>query len=418
MASSTKPNVLTVEKIKGYLKLKIEKLYPDGTANLYLHTRKSGKGYWEARVTVNGKRVPIRIGPYEEGGLTAVRKITPRIVALVKDGYAVQAIRNALATTLVPDEIASLVKGEKISAHRATPTFEEVGRDWYHKHVKNGLSEGRYKLQLLEQLEHHVFPTIGRRPINEIKRREIIEALQDIWVKMHRTGVKIRSTVDRVFDYAVDHELRDDNPTPPPRSMPLHQHQVQHFKSLPYERVQEFWVWLMSRDQMTINTKVGLALAVLQGKRTGEIQKMRWEHIDFKTDVWTTPPTDMKKRKAHRQPLPSQLIEMLNIIKDASNGKGYVLANAEGRTISGSTMLNAIKKFDDITTHGFRATLGSWCTDDGVDKQVSDFIKSHQPKYLDAAYSRTDMLEERRDVLQRWANFVTGTVGGGQVETN
>ena len=412
MASSIKSNVLTVEKIKGYLKLKIEKLYPDGTANLYLHTRKSGKGYWEVRVTVGSKRVPITISPYEEGGLTAVRKITPRIVALVKDGHAVRAIRNALATTLVPDEMVSLVKGEKISAHRATPTFEEVGRDWYHKHVKNGLSEGRYKVQLLEQLEHHVFPAIGRRPINEIKRREIIDALQDIWVKMHRTGVKIRSTVDRVFDYAVDHDLRDDNPTPPPRSMPLHQHQVQHFKSLPYERVQEFWVWLMSRDQMAVNTKVGLALAVLQGKRTGEIQKILWEHIDFKTAVWTTPPTDMKKRKAHRQPLPSQLIEMLNITKDASTGKGYVLANAKGRTISGSTMLNAIKKFDDITTHGFRATLGTWCTDKKVDKKVSDFIKSHQPKYLDAAYSHTDLLEERRDVLQRWADFVTGTVRG------
>lgn len=62
---------------------------------------------------------------------------------------------------------------------------------------------------------------------------------------------------------------------------------------------------------------------------------------------------------------------------------------------------------DDITKHGFRATLGSWCTETKVDKQVSDFIKSHQPKYLDAAYSRTDMLEERRDVLQRWADFVT-----------
>lgn len=412
MTSSTKSKLLTVDEIKGYLKLKIEKLYPDGTANLYLHTRKSGKGYWEARVTVGGKRIPITISPYEEGHLRAIRDITPRIVALVKDGHAVQAIRNALATTLVADEMASLVKGEKVSAHRATPTFEEVGRDWYHKHVKNGLSEGRYKVQLLEQLEHHVFPLLGRRPINEIKRREIIDALQDIWVKMHRTGVKIRSTIDRVFDYAVDHELRDDNPTPPPRSMPVYQHQVQHFASLPYERVQEFWVWLMSRDQMAINTKVGLALAVLQGKRTGEIQKMRWEHIDFKTAVWTTPPTDMKKRKAHRQPLPSQLIEMLSLLKDASTGKGYLLANAKGRTISDSTMLNAIKRFDDITTHGFRATLGSWCTDNGVDKRVSDFIKSHQPKYLDAAYSRTDMLEERRVVLQRWADFVTGTVRG------
>lgn len=411
MAQTKKTTTLTAVQIESYLKLKIEKLYPDGTANLYLHTRKSGKAYWEVRVTVAGKRVPITIRQYEQGGSKAIRVITPRIVALVHDGHPVQAIRNVLALTIDPDEMASLVKGEKVAAHRATPTFEEVARDWYHKHVKNGLSEGRYKVQLLEQLEHHVFAALGRRPINEIKRREIIDALQQIWVEKHRTGVKVRGSIDRIFDYAVDHELRDDNPTPPPRSMPIYQHQVQHFTSLPYERVKEFWVWLMSRDQMAVSTKVGLALAVLQGKRTGEIQKMRWEHIDFDKAVWTTPSADMKKRKAHRQPLPRQLIEMLSILKDASTGDGYVLANAKGAKLSDSTMLNAIKKFDDITTHGFRATLGSWCTDNKVDKQVSDFIKSHQPKYLDAAYSRTDMLEERREVLQRWADFVTGMGG-------
>ena len=411
MVSNKKTTTLTVAQIESYLKLKIQKLYPDGTANLYLHTRESGKGYWEVRVTVGGKRVPITIGPYEQGGSKAVRSITPRIVALINDGHGVQAIRNALATTLDPDGMAALVKGKKVAAHHVTRTFEEIGREWYHKHVKIGLSEGRYKLQVLEQLEHHVFPTLGRRPINEIKRKEIIDALRTIWVSMNPSAVKIRANVERIFDYAIDNEEREDNPTPPPRSMPSVQHQVQHFKSLHYDRVQEFWTWLNSRSQMTIQTYVGIALAVLQGKRTGEIQKICWEHIDFATAVWTTPPTDMKKRKAHRQPLPYQLLSILKTLKDASSGKGYVLGNDDGGTISDGAMLNAIKRFDDITTHGFRATLGTWCTDNKVDPKVSSFIKSHQPKYLDAAYSHTDMLEERRDVLQRWADFVTGTVG-------
>lgn len=403
--------MLSAKQIESHIAKGLEKQIPDGTPNLYLHTRDTRKANWLCRVMVNRKRVPITIGSTETLRAPAARAITPRIVTLLKDGYGVQAIRNALATTLVPDEFASLVKGEKVAAHRATPTFEEVGREWYDKHLKNGLSEGRYKAQVLEQLEHHVFPTLGRRPINEIKRKEIIEALRGIWVTIHPSAVKIRGNVERIFDYAIDHEMRDDNPTPPTRSLPTHQHEIQHFQSLPYEGVQEFWGWLMSRPQMTAQTQVGIALAVLQGKRTGEIRKMRWEHIDFKTAVWTTPSTNMKKRKAHRQPLPSQLITMLNILKDASTGTGYVLANEMGVTISDSTMLKAIKGFGDITTHGFRATLGSWCTDNKVDKQVSDFIKSHQPKYLDAAYSRTDMLEERRDVLQRWADFVTGTVG-------
>ena len=163
---------------------------------------------------------------------------------------------------------------------------------------------------------------------------------------------------------------------------------------------------------MSVQTQVGIALAVLLGKRTGEIRKMMWEHVDLDAAVWTTPSVDMKKRKAHRQPLPIQAIEILTVLKDAGDDSGFILTNQKGKSLSENTMLYAIKRFDDITTHGFRATLGSWCTDNGVDKRVSDFIKSHQPKYLDAAYSRTDMLEERRKVLQQWADFVTGTVGG------
>ena len=85
----------------------------------------------------------------------------------------------------------------------------------------------------------------------------------------------------------------------------------------------------------------------------------------------------------------------------------FVLGNAKDKPMSENAMLYALKRFDDVTVHGFRASLGSWMEENGVRKAVADFVKAHQPKYLDAAYQRSDLLEERREVLQRWADYVT-----------
>lgn len=395
------------KEIEALVRLKVEKQTPDGTPNLYFHTRASGSANWLCRTTIVGKRVPFTIGPWPDVTATAARVVTPVIVRLVGQGHGVQAIRNGIKLTLDPDQLAAVVRGEKVSETRATPTFEEVGRDWYHNHLESGLSEGPYKRQVLQQLEDHVFPRIGRRPINELKRREIVDAIRDLWLDHNPTGSKVRGNIERVFDYAIDHGLLEDNPAPPTRSMPKKQHQVEHFSALPYERVSEFWQWLHDRPRMGPHTHVGIALAVLLGKRTGEIRKMTWDQIDFTNAIWVTPAVNMKKRKVHRQPLSRQALEKLQLLRDLSASDGYVFDAGNGQPMSENAMLNAIKLFGDFTTHGFRATLGSWCAETGVNKQVSDLIKAHQPKYLDAAYEREDRLEERRKVLQTWADFVT-----------
>lgn len=384
-----------------------ERMVPDGTPNLYLNLRVSS-ATWLCRATVDKKRVPITIGQWPEVKATQARGVTPAIIRLLKDGFSVQAVRNALEVTLEPDDLVAIVKGAKVASDRKTPTFEEVAREWYEKHLKNGLSEGPYKRQVLQQLEDHVFPALGRRPVNEIRRREITDAISDIWRNMYPTGKKVRGNIERVFDYAVDHELRTDNPTPPPRSMPLHSHMVEHFSSLPHEQVNDFWAWLHNRPRMGVQTYVGLVLAVILGKRTGEIRHMKWEHLDLQRGIWETPAPGMKMRKTHRQPLPTQIIKLLKDLKAVSGKSELVLANAKGKPPSENAMLYAIKLYADITTHGFRATLGSWCAETGVDKRVCDLIKAHQPKYLDSAYQRTDLLEERRVVLQAWADHVMG----------
>ncbi|WP_340302115.1 tyrosine-type recombinase/integrase [Roseobacter sp. HKCCD7870] len=380
---------------------------PAGTPNLYAVARGNGSVTWIARVAIDGKRQNITIGKWPNVTANEARDITPAIKSMLKGGYNSEAVKNALSLTLDPIQFSSLVRAEKVSASGQTPTFEEVATHWYETHLRDGLSDGPYKKQVIQQLRDHVFPKLGRRQINEIKQKEIREALSDIWVNHEPSGKKIRSNIERIFELAVADELVEYNPTPSPRLMPKSRHFVQHMAHLPHERAPEFWQWLMSRPRMSLQTRTGIAMALLLAKRSQEIRFIEWSHIDFDNAVWTTPASRMKMRKEHRQPLTEPILSMLHDLKRLTSNQKFALGVAD-KPISENAMLVAVKRFDEITIHGFRATCGTWCEENGIDQQVSKIIKAHQPKYLDAAYQRSDLLEQRLEALQRWADYVTG----------
>ena len=385
-----------------------QKWVPDGSPNLYAFCRGNGNVTWVARISNNGKRLHYTIGQFPKVKGDTARAITPAIKLLAQQGFSKDAINNALQLSkLDPIVFAALVKGEKVASDNKTPTFQEVAALWYETHLRDGLSEGPYKRQVLQQMEKYLFPKIGQRRINEIKQKEIIAALSETWKERKETGRKIRGNVERIFEWAASEELVDTNPTPSARMMPKTRHTVKHMTSLEYEKAPEFWKWLMDRPRMGILTQTGLAMALLLAKRTQEIRFIEWQHIDFDNAIWTTPADNMKMRKAHRQPLTEPILAMLKTLKQSSTNQRYILANND-KPLSENAMLYAVKRFDDVTVHGFRATVGTWCEENGIDKEISKFIKAHQPDYLDAAYQRSDLLEGRRDALQRWANYVTG----------
>jgi hypothetical protein len=92
---------------------------------------------------------------------------------------------------------------------------------------QDGLSDGPYKRQVLQQMTDYLFPKLGQRPINEIKQKEIVEALSDTWKTKKETGRKLRGNIDRIFEWAVGQELLELNPTPSSRMMPKVAHNVQ-----------------------------------------------------------------------------------------------------------------------------------------------------------------------------------------------
>ena len=176
---------------------------PEGTPNLYAVARGKGTIFWIVRASYQKRRAVITIGRWPEIKAETARELGPSIRYLIRQGFSENAIKNAIQLTLDPRELLSIVDGQKVNSDGPTANFETVAREWYEDHLSGGLSEGPYKRQVIQQLRDHVFPFMGKRPINEIKRKEIVSALRDLWPetqtyscktkRKYRTDIRIRN---------------------------------------------------------------------------------------------------------------------------------------------------------------------------------------------------------------------------------
>ena len=377
---------------------------PEGSPNLYAFCRSSGTVTWVARIVVAGKRANITLGTWPEVKSEAARAAAAAVKGLVKAGHGLQAIRNALAISIEPLTLAQIVTGERVSSKSATPTFAEVAKKWFEDHASGGISNDDYRRQVFQQVRDYAFPALGERPVNAIKRAEIVDAISAVWLSHETVGKRLRGNIERILDYAVDRGWCEFNSCPPVRSMPAKARIVRHHAALEPERAPELWAWIQQAD-LSSASATALSLALLTGKRSGEIRLMEWEHLDLDRGIWVTPASGMKMRKAHRQPLSAVAIKVIKAMQPLTGDGRYVIGKKPPHE---NLMHLAIKQFDQtVTVHGLRACLGSWMAENNVRPQVADFVLAHQQASLDAAYQRSDLLEERREVLERWANYVT-----------
>jgi len=377
---------------------------PEGSPNLYAFCRSSGTVTWVARIVVAGKRANITLGTWPEVKSEAAQAAAAAVKGLVKAGHGLQVIRNALAISIQPLTLAQIVTGERVSSKSATPTFAEVATKWFDEHASGGISNDDYRRQVFQQVRDYAFPALGERPVNSIKRAEIVDAISAVWLSHETVGKRVRGNIERILDYAVDRGWCEFNSCPPVRSMPAKARVVTHHAALEPERAPALWRWLKTVE-LSKAAHAGLSLAILTGKRSGEIRLMEWSHLDLDRAVWVTPATGMKTRKAHRQPLSMAALAVIAGLRPLTEGGRYVLGRKPPHE---NSLFNAIKQFDqNLTVHGLRACLGSWMAETGVRKPVADFVLAHQQASLDAAYQRSDLLEERREVLERWAKYVT-----------
>jgi integrase len=146
---------------------------------------------------------------------------------------------------------------------------------------------------------------------------------------------------------------------------------------------------------------------ILTACRASEVCKMRWEEINWETKTWTIPGSRTKMGHNHRVPLSEPALELLRQ-RIRQPGPGYVWCNRRGKPIGSKAIYLYLTRYMkvDATIHGFRATFSSWCYDKmDFPAELVEKCLAHYPGEVVGAYRRTDALERRREIMEKWAAF-------------
>lgn len=167
------------------------------------------------------------------------------------------------------------------------------------------------------------------------------------------------------------------------------------------------------------NVTRGLLLfVILTACRSGEARAMEWCEIDFKRQIWTIPPGRMKGGVRHRVPLSTQALELLEQMRGLH--ETLVFPSPRKQTVLSDMVLTSfLRKTKAISdtqgrfavAHGFRSSFRDWCSEQHYPHDLAERALAHTIRNKsEAAYHRTDLLNERRPMMQAWGDYVMSAI--------
>lgn len=395
---------------------------------LSLICRPDGAGWWRLRYWIDGRENRVSLGVYPETSLAEARDKRSEARKLIAAGGDPSAARKS-------DKQAKVARAEVIRLAEAglsgPGTFEHVARDWLATVHQAKVSAGHAERTRI-RFEQDAFPYIGARPIGEIEAPELLQCLRKIEARgAIETAHRVKDACGQVFRYGIAIGACQRNPAADLRDA-LKPVQSRHLAAI----VDPTQAGALLRDVMGYEghpvTRTALKLSALLLLRPGELRHMEWAWIDFDSATLTVPPEVMKRKKAekadgpaHAVPLAPQAVAILRELQALTGGDGrrFVFPSllTGERCMSENTVRGALRRMgygnDDMTAHGFRAMARTMIAERlGVPAEVIEAQLAHAVgDALGRAYNRTQFLDQRRDMMTLWADYLDRLREGAQV---
>ena len=359
-----------------------------GITGLTLHPSSvKGRGKWVFRYVspVTQKRRNAGLGTYPE-------------VSIAEAARAARIMREQLAAGDDPLEIKK-AEAEKV----VIPTFADAARR-VHAELSPGWENPKHVRQWLSTLENYAFPQLGAKTLDSITAADVAETLRPVWLTLSETASRVKQRIHVVMQWGWAHGFCVANPVDVVDHLLPHQTRGrdEHQPAMPWSQLPLFVATSVYTDEPYNVTRALLLMVILTATRSGEARGMRWAEIDFHKRIWTIPAERMKARIQHRVPLSRQAIHIL-----PSPRKPQILSD-----MVLTSFLRKKKAISDIpgrvaTAHGFRSTFRDWCSEQGYSRDLAERALAHTLKNkVEAAYHRTDLLEQRVPMMQAWADYV------------
>jgi len=364
---------------------------------LYLEVHTNGSRYWRHKYRFNKKEKRMAYGVYPDVSLKDAREKRDNTRKLLSDG-----IDPSLAK-----------KAQQVSQSEAhTNNFEAIAREWFATKMQD--KSDSHKDRTLRALKRDLFPHLGTLPISDITPPMLLAVLRKIENRgAVETAHRAKQTAGQIFRFAVSTGRAERDPSADLNGA-LKPPKKKHLASITDPKKVGKLLLAIDSFQGTATVTAALSLSPLLFARPGELRHMEWEEINWKAEQWEIPAEKMKVGQPHIVPLPKQAIAILKGQRLLTGRGKYVFPSARGasRPLSDNGVRTALRTLgydnDTMTPHGFRATARTLLDEvlgfriEWIEQQLAHTVRDPQGR----AYNRTKHLKQRKDMLQKWADYL------------
>lgn len=390
---------------------KRERLADSG--GLYLEVSPNGSKRWFWKYRKQGKEGRMALGSYPAVGLKEARIARDEAKNIKAGGF------DPVQERKVCQLKAAVNLGEG---------FEQVAREWYER--KSPAWSSHHQIRELRNLEKDLIPWLGPRKVGDIEAVELLATVRRVEGRgALDVAHRVLSTARGVLAYAVATGRASRN-VALDLAGALTPHRTKHFAAITDPAKLAELLRAIRNYQGGPVVRTALQLAPMLFQRPNELRGMTWAELDLDTGLWSIAPARMKRTKAgkehgapHIVPLPKQAIELLHDLQPLTGSSAFVFPGERGETrpISDNTLRAALQTLGYSssvqTVHGFRATARTILAERlEFDPLIVEAQLAHAVKDANGrAYNRTSYIEQRRVMMQTWADYLDKLCTGASV---
>ncbi len=391
---------LTDSKIKA-LKPK-DKPYqsPDGNG-LVIEIKPTRKKIWIMRFRFEGKAKKIVLGEYPYFSLADARQWREECKAKIAKG-------------IDPAKERKIAKDK--AKQEAMNTVQAFSEFWMTEHVEKVNNTPR---NIRRVFDKDVIPAIGNMRLQDVEPTHIHAITDSIKKRGSDTAALLtRNVLKRMYAYAISRGVVTFNPAAAIEAKYIAQAKSRDVALTP-EEIGRLLRGIYTSNMSRAN-KLALHLLILTMVRKSELIEASWDEIDFEKAEWSIPAERMKKDKPHIVYLSKQALAMFEELKVLAGKSEWVLPsrNSWKKPISKATLNSAIRTLDldikDFVIHDFRRTASTQLHEMGYNSDWIEKSLAHEQKGVRGVYNRAQYAEQRKDMLQKWANFVDSQIDEGK----
>jgi integrase len=256
--------------------------------------------------------------------------------------------------------------------------------------------------------DSHVNPAIGRKPLAELRRADIVELLDNLQnEKGLRAQVnRVRSQVLAALNWGIEREYLDTNPAAAIKKRKI---EASRDRVLTDDELRAIW---RAADSLPDPSRSLVKTWILTGQRRDEVRCMAWSEVDLTRALWTLPAARNKGKREHEIPLAPGMVTLLNGL----SRRGLPVFTTGGtKPYAGQKRLKAILDREagvtGWTVHDLRRTASTGMAALHVPQDTINRVLNHAKGTLAGTYNRHDYLDQKRKALEAWAERVAFIVG-------